>query len=358
MVESFTEWTETSSMPSSAGNYYLNRRVELTKTWEPASGTVLYMGPNAVIYGPAANSKEWREGGAAIIVNGGSFTLTGDYDDKGMITHKSGVIGPGVVVKGGTFNMYHGSISGNNAFPGSDNHVGYYGKCAGGVTIDSGTFNMYGGTISNNNNYFPENFNDKETSKYYGGGVCNRGTFNMSGGTISDNNKASDTWQRKFYGGGVCNFTKATFNMTGGKITNNIADEGCGVYNGMTSRYEDTDNATFTMSGGEISNNQIASHYKLLSGDKIPSTAMGGGVYNSANGIFTMTGVMGKIINNAQPEKGGGVYNLGTFTLSGGEISGNKANIHGGGVYNEGRFTLTGGTISGNNALERDGGGV
>ncbi|MER2144031.1 MAG: hypothetical protein ABS888_09540, partial [Eubacteriales bacterium] len=61
--------------------------------------------------------------------------------------------------------------------------------------------------------------------------------------------------------------------------------------------------------------------------------------------IVTVT-VNGGVITGGNNANGGGVYNMGTFTLSGGAICGNaglKA-----GVFNKGTFTMTGGTISGN----------
>ena len=61
---------------------------------------------------------------------------------------------------------------------------------------------------------------------------------------------------------------------------------------------------------------------------------------------------------NTANECGGGIYNLGKVTLSGGEVSGNKSYYCGAGVYNSGTFTMTSGTISGNtNTSTSDGGG-
>jgi hypothetical protein len=81
-----------------------------------------------------------------------------------------------------------------------------------------------------------------------------------------------------------------------------------------------------------------------------------GGVYN--DGTFTMKG--GEISGNTAGD-GGGVYNGGTFTMKDGKISGNNAGGEnggdGGGVYNDGTFTMEGGVISGNNA-DDGGGGV
>ncbi|MCI1727225.1 MAG: hypothetical protein LKM35_05995 [Lachnospiraceae bacterium] len=91
----------------------------------------------------------------------------------------------------------------------------------------------------------------------------------------------------------------------------------------------------------------------------------GGGIYNA--GTLTLSG--GTITKNADGEKGGGVYNAGTFTMTGGKISANIAATGeggytcGGGVYNaeNATFTMTGGEISGNYSCDtpnEDGGGV
>jgi hypothetical protein len=75
----------------------------------------------------------------------------------------------------------------------------------------------------------------------------------------------------------------------------------------------------------------------------------------------------GKITNssvyyygNSNIGGGGGVYNNGTFSMYGGEISSNSVSAYmggnGGGVYNNGIFTMSGGTISNNTA--GSGGGI
>jgi hypothetical protein len=91
---------------------------------------------------------------------------------------------------------------------------------------------------------------------------------------------------------------------------------------------------TCILSGGEISGNRrIYLH---------------GGMYN--DGTFIMTG--GLISNND-----GGVFNVGVFEMSGGEISNNDASGRGGGVWSTGRFIMSGGLIS-NNTAQNTGGGV
>jgi uncharacterized protein (UPF0333 family) len=94
---------------------------------------------------------------------------------------------------------------------------------------------------------------------------------------------------------------------------------------------------------GKISGNAATSKNSIYVGD-----GYGGGVYNQ--GVFTMSG--GEISGN-KAITGGGVSNLGTFTMSGGEISGNKAYWSGGGVYNwQGIFNRSGGTVTGNSARQ------
>lgn len=83
-----------------------------------------------------------------------------------------------------------------------------------GVVVKGGTFAMSGGTISG------------YTSEYGGGVYVEDGTFAMSGGTICDNHA--------YYGGGAYLASEdsgSSFTMTGGTITHNEAEyQGGGVY--------------------------------------------------------------------------------------------------------------------------------
>ncbi|MCL2691103.1 MAG: hypothetical protein FWE56_02465 [Candidatus Bathyarchaeota archaeon] len=126
--------------------------------------------------------------------------------------------------------------------------------------------------------------------------------------------------------------------VLGGVIVTHVSDvRGSGVYV--------CPGGTLFMVDGEISGNKANNGY-------------GGGVYNM--GRFTMSG--GKISDNTayytssfrgmgSYGDGGGVYNGGSFILSGGKISGNTAYRSGGGVYSyEGFFSMSGGVIFNNNA--------
>ena len=184
----------------------------------------------------------------------GTLTLK-DSGTGGKITHgtdgSSKYMGRGVKVDGGTFNMYGGSIAGNQ-FNGTGDGRG----C--GVFVERGTFNMEGGSIQNNNSTYMN-----QAGSSYGGGVyvASNATFHMSDGTISNN-------AVNFYGGGV--YVTGTFTMSGGSITGNQASgNGGGV--GIES------NAKFTMTNGEITGNT--------------ATKNGNGVYvNDSSCTFTVSG--------------------------------------------------------------------
>lgn len=82
----------------------------------------------------------------------------------------------------------------------------------------------------------------------------------------------------------------------------------------------------------------------------------GGAIQVDKGGRFTLNG--GCITGNKAYQRGGGVYNQGTFSMNGGSLCDNVAERGGagGGVSNFGSFTMTGGEIAENTAVE--GGGV
>ena len=204
----------------------------------------------------------------------------------------------------------------------------------------------------------------------YGRGVTveNGAGFTLYGGTICDNQACASS-KTTAQGGGVYIGSSSTFNMYGGKIHNNQATVdsnepspdwcgGGGVYCAP--------NGTFNLLAGEITGNQVNVTITGVNG-------FGGGVFNK--GTFTMSG-NSKISNNSitshRGQYGGGVCNYkndycdATFQMNGGEISGNTitsgAPAYGGGVYNCEIFKFTDGTITGN-SVESDslnvyGGGI
>jgi hypothetical protein len=105
---------------------------------------------------------------------------------------------------------------------------------------------------------------------------------------------------------------------------------------------------TLYLTGGAVSNNAA-----VLDISKGSDTGVGGGVFNC--GSFTMSG--GEISGNSA-RAGGGVFNTGyEFCMYGGKIFNNTAYFSGGGVDNyNGIVRLYDGVISGNNAVW--GGGI
>ena len=276
-----------------AGNYYLTGEVTLTKAWTPADGVVLCLNGYSITANASVET--------IIVESDRTFTLTDcePAGKEGKITHGFNVetnkthYYSGVFVRG-TFNMYGGSITGNNQ---SGKAV-----AGGGVYVgEGGIFNMYGGKITDN-------------ISSSGGGVGVSGTFNMYGGTISGNT-ADGT--ETHGGGGVSVGSSSTFTMNGGTISGNKAvSNGGGVrvcYGG-----------TFTMNDGTIGGTT----------DEEANEAE----YNGG-GVYVCSGNSG----NTSSSK---------FTMNAGTITGNKATNNGGGVTitgKSGKFTVSGTvTITGN----------
>lgn len=291
--------------------------------------------------GSISDNQAQSNGGGVYVDNNGNFTM---YDGK-ISNNTTKIHGGGVYVKkDGNFTMYGGTISDNKT-------TGTSGD-GGGVHISEGTFSLYGGTISGNeaarwgggvyfigSSYtFTMNggtISNNKAPKNSGGGVyINGGEFTMTDGEISDNETLNGG-----YGGGVCigaDFT-TTFSMTGGKILRNKADYGGGINIGS--------HGTCTVSGGEIFANE--------------TTGSGGGIRNqgtlTVNGNSVISGNKAK--STVVHTGGGGIYNGGTLTIEGNsKISNNTAEHSGGGIINSGSFEMTGGEILENSAVEFGGG--
>ena len=95
-----------------------------------------------------------------------------------------------------------------------------------------------------------------------------------------------------------------------------------------------------------------------INGDGAVTTIIDGGdldrVFHVRSGTVSISGVT---IQNGSGGEGGGIYNVGTLTLTNSTVSGNTAPSNGGGIYNYSTLTLTNSTVSGN-AAPTDGGGI
>lgn len=161
-------WNERDSLPNTEGCYYLTTDVTLTDTWKPADGTILCLNGYSITLN--------KDNSAVIIIDKNyTFTLN-DGTDTGMITHGTNgstkYTGKGVVLgDGAKFNMYGGTISGNDANGGN----------GGGVFMNNGSaFNMYGGKITGN-------------TAAKGGGVYNDFGNTSGSGTITVGGTANIT---------------------------------------------------------------------------------------------------------------------------------------------------------------------
>lgn len=220
------------------GNYYLTKNLT-----NGTNGHITVSG-NVTL---CLNGRTLDLNGKHIIVPTGSSLTLCDCGSGGTITGQNYTDGNddgngSIYVQDGSFTMYSGAISGNNANSG------------GGVNVnDGGSFVMHGGAITGN------------TAQLGGGVSVISGSFTMHGGTIS-NNKASTNGC-----GGVYVANGGIFTMYDGSITNNQATRtsgGGGVHVA----------GSFTMSGGAISGN--AAH----------ASSYGGGVHVAYDGSFTISG--------------------------------------------------------------------
>ena len=281
-----SDWQGVSTLTAEmeAGHYYLTDYVTIHSTWKPQNGVVLCLNG----YGITLDA----DGPVIEVQPGATFTLCDCKGDGngGSITHdrRSGYHGIGVIVgaldsveNSAVFNMYGGTISGNEA-PEDDEADG------GGVTVGGGTFNMYGGTISYNMAY---------SGKAIGGGVFigSLGTFNMSGGTITENKagRGGGVFVGGYYGKVKDDDAKygGTFNMTGGEITGNTTG---GVYVNYYPR------AIFKVSGtAKITDNAVKNVYlsmDTIDGKKTYATPIEVGTLDSTASIGVTTAGVGQTV--------------------------------------------------------------
>ena len=214
--DSISNWTGVSDLSkiTAAGNYYLTQDidVETKDAWMPVDGVVLCLNGYSITYaGESVNSAISVESGVTFTlcdcVGGGKITHGPDTNNPAYRRDGSGV----AVNKNGTFIMYGGSITGNEA-------AWSYG--GGGVSVwRDGVFEMHGGTITNNVAYLAD-----------GGGVrVYRGaTFTMTCGEITGNTATSGSGSdQNGYGGGVYVYNDSVVKISGSaKIYDNKHGKG------------------------------------------------------------------------------------------------------------------------------------
>ena len=375
----WTAWESGTSLPNTAGNYYLTGPVTIASQIAVTGVEVNLCLNGQTITLTGANNRIYNLSGGA------KLTITDCASTAGKITSTAGLLatwgGAAVYMKDAAtvLNLYRGQITGFTA-----NGDQAYGAA---VYMGGGTFNMYGGEITNNTS------NSTNTSKKeaYAGAVYVAGTFKMSGGIISGNKTVS---AKSSFGGAIFGATNGVVELSGGQICNNIAGygnqtgRGGAVYlykakltlSGSAKLYNNeatgagggavyVDNTcTVKIAGGEIYGNKAGTGAGVyvgggsleISGGKLHhnvSTNAGGAVRMQSGTQFTISG--GEIYENTAGSLGAGVYSAVAMTMSGGKIYNNTADNNGAGLYSGAALTMTGGEITGNNVTSTNGpGGV
>ncbi len=159
-----------------------------------------------------------------------------------------------------------------------------------------------------------------------GGGIANeQGTTTVIGTTIEDNSSSSSS--SVTVGAGIFNNPAGSLTVSGGTITGNTGGDDCwgaGIYN----------DGTATLLGVSLTNN------------KAEGDSLGGGVYNDGS-----LAVNGATIQINSADSGGGIYNAadGIGTITNSTIADNSG-VSGGGIGDAGlTLTVVNTTIVGNN---------
>ena len=289
-----TAWVGTTTLPDTAGVYYLTQDVYLSDTWNVDTEITLCLNGQTI-------SGEPPSGLLIDVKEGGALTL---YD----CTEEGAVSGYNINRE---FPLYNDTAAGPSAYGMTDTMPGAVlltGPLSAkptyirGVSVD-GTFTMgsaetYGGTLTN------------LSSPDYGGAVIvtEGGTFILNNGMITRSSAE--------YGGGVA-VRGGTVTIKKGLISNCLATCGGGIHIENTGYQSNT--VTLTMEGGTITG---------------CAATMGGGMYAEKAGIVLTNAE----IKNCIAEQGGGgmLIDKGCITMSGGEISGCAAKGSGSAVFGGG----------------------
>lgn len=216
-----------------------------------------------------------------------------------------------------------------------------------------------------------------------GGGITDYGALTVRGCIVSDNHALGT------FGGGIAVFSgapfsvpfSATLTVRDSLVCGNTARQNGGGITGVSSTLVVRDSTlsgnatdlfdgggvnlhggTLTMTGCTLSGNRAAEN----GGGAFISTALEGGVVIPATATLRDCTVIGNSADSPVKfgfRSGGGIFNAGTMTVSGGSVSCNSVNSaaglgFGGGITNTGTMTVSDGcTLSGNTAAS-DGGAI
>lgn len=396
-------WTSSDSLPTAAGNYYLDTDVTVTSGIGLLGDVSLCLNGHKIMWGGVSEGLP-----TLFYINGTNFNLCDcdnehehkavwDANEKFLVVDDAAAEEDVVTTfKGGYIAGHHDEV-----FSVSDSEFNIYGGTLIGnggaqdfaadpaVAVSRGTdFRMYGGNFLGNHG---------GAIRFYSGDAANN-TAEFHGGRVSYNKVSRDT-----SGGGIsCGILDEPLILENIELSYNEAGNGAAIFcTGSMIMKEGTnihhnsaiysggglqlisaaeDGINFSITGGTISNNTAAQ-----SGGAIEYTSFSG--FSGPN-RYSSLNLSGGVITGNRAHSGGGIFAYTSsqhpiaFNMTGGEISNNTAeseervyhhpeygDIHyydyglGGGVLissgteqNENVFRLSGGEIKNNNAGK--GGGV
>ena len=315
----WTAWTSTTTLPTTAGNYYLTANVTLSEQTVISQNVAIDLKGHNITFTVPIRKDGYRmlraQDGAQVSITDSTSTvgtakvIIPDYsaaaDDvkTAMAAGNQGMLF--WIWANSSITVYDGKFDGSAIQNTKAGPV---------VCIEAtGTFQMYGGTLTGG----------KGSS---GGSIYTCGNVNLYGGTISSG-KATDR------GGNIALRDSAVFVMHGGEVKGGNA-----TYGGNISM-EGTSN--FTLKGGEVK----------------------GGVATSHGGNIQMWGkaitVDGGTISGGSAKYGGNVSSTAacTIDIKSGSVTGGTASLQGGNIYSKGgtNVKLINGTISNGTSTERGG---
>ncbi|MBQ7248224.1 MAG: hypothetical protein IJS22_09075 [Lachnospiraceae bacterium] len=140
----WTAWTDTDSLPTKSGNYFLTKSVELAKVYTVPQNTRI----NICLNGHNIASSEGSSHRMILLSEGATLSITDCRDVSGKICGGRSTFGAGIrISQKAIFNLYNGIIT-DNVSEGSEGGAVYVlGRTE---SKDGGSFRMYGGRITGN----------------------------------------------------------------------------------------------------------------------------------------------------------------------------------------------------------------
>ena len=277
-----------------------------------------------------------------LVIQGG---LARDNGADGALAWSTDSLGGGILNNGGNVTLDHVVLTNNVARGGDVAALGVAGHngFGGGIYSSGGALTLAGATLANNQVSGGRGGN--HNGQYAGdGGSASGGGLYATGGSldISDSMVTSNRGTGGRGGDGYLTTGVTTFGhtyryYTAGGVGGTAAGGGLYVNGG-----------SLTIASSAITTNQAAGG----------SAGLGGSFngFGQAGGLYTI-GTLTVSDSTLSSNTGGGIYNGGTLTVSNSTLSGNSASFYGGAIYNGGTLTVSNSTLSGNSAL-LEGGGI